>query len=65
MRATTTMEKVDWQQVIKELQEKGYTQKQIEVYSGVSQSNISKMKAGKYKDPAWSTGNALLKLLED
>ena len=57
------MKKINWQKVIQDLQKQGYTQRQIEAETGVPQCSISKMVNGGYVDPSWSTGHALLTLL--
>lgn len=57
------MKKQNWSSVIKKLQAKGFTQKQIEDATGIDQPAVSRMLAGQYEDVLWHRGNALLELL--
>jgi transcriptional regulator with XRE-family HTH domain len=50
---------MDWQKLIAELQDHGYTQPQIAAACGCGQSTVSELSLGKTKEPRHSLGEAL------
>ena len=53
----------NWPKAIKQIQDKGFTQAEIEKKTGVRQNDISRLKTGNIKDVLYSKGKALMKLL--
>jgi predicted XRE-type DNA-binding protein len=55
---------MDWKQMLADLKQRGWTQKQIAELVGASQPSISDLASGKTVDPAHSIGKALEALHE-
>jgi len=53
---------MNWTQVIEEIHARGITHTEIAALCGTSQGNLSDLKAGRVKNPAWPVGDALLDL---
>ena len=53
---------VDWPELIKRLQSRGWTQVQIAQHVGALQSTISELRNGKAKEPRYSVASALIAL---
>ncbi len=53
---------MDFQELIRELIEKGWTQTQIAAEAGCCQGNIVRLTKTAGAEPRWSTGDALLKM---
>lgn len=53
---------MNWQNIITDLIEAGWTQAQIGEYVGKQQSWVSYLMHGRFKGVAWDTGEALRKL---
>lgn len=53
---------MNWSQLIRELSERGVTQKEIADYCGCGQSTVSELLRGEIKEPSWSIGSALTAL---
>ncbi len=55
---------MDWQAIIKDLIEDGYTQTQLAIECGVGQTTVSDLARGASTDPSYSFGRALNELHE-
>lgn len=51
---------MNFQTIIQDMQDAGYTQKQIAKLCGCSQASVSDLLTGAVKDPRYSTGATLL-----
>lgn len=54
--------RMDWKNIIEDLQESGMTQAEIGVAIGKSQAWVCALAKGQYSDVRWSDGEALRKL---
>lgn len=54
--------RMDWKNIIEDLQESGMTQAEIGVAIGKSQAWVCALSKGQYSDVRWSDGEALRKL---
>lgn len=55
---------MNWQTILKDLKDRGWTQAQLAEHIGVVQSAISDLSRGAAEDPKFSTGSALKELHE-
>lgn len=55
---------MNWQTILKDLKDRGWTQAQLSEHIGVVQSAISDLSRGEAEDPKFSTGSALKALHE-
>ncbi len=55
---------MDWSQLLADLKERGWTQQELAVRLGLSQSSVSALATGDTKNPAFKTGAALMEIHE-
>jgi len=55
---------MNFQRLVKGLQDKGWTQSEIAEEIGCSQANIARLLKHKSADPRWRTGDALIMIAE-